>query len=124
MPECRKLLAIRHQLGAFVQIGAINAEDLVVGAGHQIVAGVVIGFVTLPDPDPLQPDQRRFVVLHRHFDAAAFAVDAAAEADFVAGFFGNDMIAEAAGVEIARPVAIFETEAEGVIDGLVFRRIL
>ena len=101
MPECRKLLAIRHQLGAFVQIGAINAEDLVVGAGHQIVAGVVVGFVTLPDPDPLQPDQRRFVVLHRHFDAAAFAIDAAAKSNFATGVFGDDVIAVAAGIEIA-----------------------
>ena len=119
MPECRKLLAIRHQLGAFVQIGAINAEDLVVGAGNQIIAGVVVGLVALPDPDPLQPDQRGFVVLHRHANAAAFAIDAAAKSNFAAGVFGDDVTAVAAGIEIAGAVAIFEAEAERVIDGLV-----
>src|SRR5258705_4094236 len=122
VPECGKLLAIRHQLGAFVQIGAINAEDLVVGASNQIIAGVVVGFITLPDPDPLQPDQRGFVVLHRH--AATFAIDAAAKSNFTAGVFGDNVIAVAAGIEIAGAVAIFEAEMERIIDGLVFRRVL
>src|SRR5882757_9076219 len=107
----------------FVQIGAINAEDLVVGAGDQIVTGVVVGLVALPDPDPLQPDQRRFVVLHRHLNAAAFAIDAAAKSNFAAGVLGDDVAAEAAGIEIAGAVAIFEAEAERIIDGLVFRRV-
>ena len=119
VPECRKLLAIRHQLGAFVQIGAINAENLVVGAGDQIIAGVVVGLVAFPDPDPLQPDQRGSVVRHRHFNAAAFAIDAAAKSNFAAGVFGRDVIAVAAGIKIAGAVAIFEAEAERIIDGLV-----
>ena len=106
-----------------MQIGTINAEDLVVGAGDQIVAGVVVGLVALPDPDPLQPDQRGFVVLHRHFNTAAFAIDAAAKSNFTAGVFGDNVIAVAAGIEIAGAVAIFEAEAERIIDGLVFRRV-
>src|SRR6478752_3710129 len=124
VPECRKLLAIRHQLGAFMQVRAIDTEDLVVGAGNQIIAGIVVRLVAFPDPDPLQPDQRGLVVLHRHFNAAAFAVDAAAKSNFAAAVLGDDVTAEAAGIEIAGAVAIFETETERIIDGLVFRRVL
>ena len=38
--------------------------------------------------------------------------------------FGDDVTAVAAGIEIAGAVAIFEAEAERIIDGLVFRRVL
>ncbi|MEH2522868.1 MULTISPECIES: hypothetical protein [unclassified Bradyrhizobium] len=97
-----------RQFGAFAQVRAIDAKDLVVGAGNQIIAGVVVGLVAFPDPDPLQPDQHRFIVFHRHFNAAAFAIDAAAKPDFSAGVLGDDVIAIAAGIEIAGAVAIFE----------------
>jgi hypothetical protein len=107
-----------------VQIGAINAVDPVVSAGNQIIAGVIVGLVALPDPDPLQPDQHGFVVLHRHGNAAAFAIDAAPKSNFAAGVFGDNVIAVAAGIEIAGAVAIFEAEAERIIDGLVFRCVL
>src|SRR6185437_654391 len=95
------LLAIRHQLGAFMQLRAIDTKYLVVGAGNQIIAGIVVGLVALPDPDPLQPDQSGFVVLHRHANAPAFAIDAAAKPDFAVSVLGDDVIAEAAGIEIA-----------------------
>ena len=40
VPERGEFLAIGHEFGAFAQIGAIDPENLVVGAGHQLV-GVV-----------------------------------------------------------------------------------
>ena len=80
---------------------------------RQPIAGVVVGLVALPDSDPFQPDQRGFVVLHRHVNAAAFAIDAAAKSNFksnfAAGVFGDDV---AAGIEIAGAMAIFEAERE------------
>ena len=108
-PERRKLLAIGHLFGTFAQIRAIDTEDIVIRAGNQIVAGVVIGLVALPDSDPFQPDQRGFYVLHRHFNAAAFGIDAAAQPNFAAGIFGDNVTAVAAGIEIARAVAIFKS---------------
>ena len=105
MPERRQFLAVGHELGTFAQFGAIDSENLVVGAGDQIIAGIVVGLVALPDPNPLQADERGFVVLHGDIDTAALAIDAAAEVDFLGFILGDDMAAEAAGVEIARPVA-------------------
>jgi len=96
-PECGEFLAVCHKLRTFTEFSAVDAENLVVGTGNQIVAGVVVGLVALSDPDSLEPDQCRLVVLrHRDFDAAALAIDATAEADFIAGFFGNHMTAKAA----------------------------
>ena len=104
-------------------VGAVDPENLVVGAGHQRIAGFVVGLVALPDRDPLEPDDRGFVVFrHRHVDAAAIAIDAAAEADFIAGVFGDDVAAIAAGVEIAGPVAIFDAKPERIIGGVLVRR--
>ena len=45
------------------------------------------------------------------------------EANFVTVVFGNDMAAEPAGVEIARPMPIFDADAERIIGDLLFRRI-
>jgi len=45
VPECRKLLAVRHQSEQFVQIGCDQRGDLVVGAGDQTFTGVVVGLV-------------------------------------------------------------------------------
>ena len=58
----------------------------------------------------------------RDADAAAIAIDAAAEPHFITGVFGDDVAAEAAGVEIARPMAILDAEAERIIGGVLVRR--
>jgi len=90
--ECREFLAVGHERSALGIVGAVEAKDLVVGAGHQRLLGVVIRLVVLPDPDPCKADDRRLVVFRkRNADAAAFAVDAAAEAD-LAAFFGEDRV--------------------------------
>ena len=52
----------------------------------------------------------------------AFAIDAAAKANFVALVFGDDVAAGPAGVEFAWPVAILDAEAEGIIGGPLLRR--
>ena len=57
-PECGEFLAVCHKLRTFTEFSAVDAENLVVGTGNQIVAGVVVGLVALPDPDSLEPDQR------------------------------------------------------------------
>jgi len=66
----------------------------------------------LPQHDPLETDNGRIVVLHRHRDAAAVTIDTAAKADFVAPVFGDDVAAGSAGVEFAGPVAILDAETE------------
>lgn len=101
--------AVRPPSGPQIEI----SQRLQLRAGRQVVAGVVIRFVALPDPDSLQPDARGFVVVrHCDVDAAAIAIDAAAEADFIGIDFRRDLVAIAVGVEIAWPMAIFEAEAK------------
>jgi hypothetical protein len=78
LPERCEFLAIGHKLGAFAQIGAINPEHLVVGAGLKVVVALVAGPLAVPHPDPFQFDDSGFVVLHRDSDAA-IAIDATAE---------------------------------------------
>jgi hypothetical protein len=107
-----------------VQIRAIDTEYPVVSTGNQIIAGVVVRLVALPDPDPLQPHQRRLVVLHRHFDAAAFTVDVAAKSHFAAGVFGAGVItAHEAGIllldERAAERPAIERGGFGFVDALV-----
>jgi hypothetical protein len=112
MTKCGEFLAVGHEFGAFAELGAFDARDLVVGAGQQGIGGIVIRFVAIPHHDPLKPDDGGFAIFRqRHIDAAAFA-DAAAETDFVTGVFGNDVIAIAAGIEIAGAVAVFDAEAK------------
>jgi hypothetical protein len=95
MPERREFPTVGHELGTFARLGAVDAKNLVVGAGQQGIAGLVVGLVAIPDRDPLQPDDRGFVVFRQcDINAAAFAIDAAAEADFAAGVFGDGMIAK------------------------------
>src|SRR5690242_15907420 len=79
-----EFLAVGHQRGAFAGVGALKAEHSVVGAGDQRSIVIWIRIVVLPDPDPREPYDGRFVVLRQcDPDAAALAVDAAAEADLV-----------------------------------------
>jgi hypothetical protein len=110
---------------ALAVVGPVEAENLVVGAGDQRGPGLVIRLVVLPDTDPFEPDDRGLVVLRqRHLDAAAFAVDPAAEADLVLRVFGNYMAAGAAGVEIAGPVAVFHAQPERIVLRVVLGVIL
>jgi hypothetical protein len=112
MTKCGEFLAVGHEFGTFAELVAFDARDIVVGAGQQGIGGVVIRFVAIPHHDPLKPDDGGFAIFRqRHIDAAAFA-DAAAETDFVTGVFGNDVIAIAAGIEIAGAVAVFDAEAK------------
>jgi hypothetical protein len=112
MTKCGEFLAVGHEFGTFAELGAIDAKNLVVGAGQQGIGGIVIRFVAIPHHDPLKPDDGGFAIFRqRHIDAAAFA-DAAAETDFVTGVFGNDVIAIAAGIEIAGAAAVFDAEAK------------
>jgi len=113
MTKCGEFLAVGHEFGTFAELGAIDAKNLVVGAGQQGIGGIVIRFVAIPNHDPLKPDDGGFAIFRqRQIDAAAFAIDAAAETDFVTGVLGNDVIAIAAGIEIAGAAAVFDAEAK------------
>jgi hypothetical protein len=46
--ERGEFLAIGHELGAFAHIGAVDPENLIAGAGHYRVAGLVVRLVAFP----------------------------------------------------------------------------
>jgi hypothetical protein len=72
----------------------------------------LVRLVAIPNLDPLKADDGGLVVLRqRHIDAA-FTVDAAAETDFVARVFCDNMAARAAGVEIAGAVTVLNSNSE------------
>src|SRR5450432_821566 len=72
VPDCRQFLAVGHQRSTFPCVGAVEPEDLVVGAADQRMLGFLVGLVVLPDADLFEPDDRGLVVLRqRHLDAAA-----------------------------------------------------
>ena len=113
MTKCGEFLAVGHEFGTFAHVSAVDAKNLDVGTGQQGIGGLVIRLVAIPHPDPLKADDGGFFIFRqRHIDAAAFAIDATAEADFVAGIFGKDVVAVAAGIEIAGAVAVFDAEAK------------
>src|SRR5258708_21519058 len=95
-----EFLALGDQRLAFLQVGAVEPEDLVVGAGLQCVAVFLVGLVVLPDSHPLEPDQRRIGILRQaDLDAAAIAIDAAVHPHLKAGVLVLQLGAEAAGIE-------------------------
>ncbi|MEH2537418.1 hypothetical protein V1278_002257 [Bradyrhizobium sp. AZCC 1577] len=121
-PEVK--IALRLQLGDPHHAAAVGGNE----ARQQIFQRDILGFHAVATGGELDSSLGKLtdtpsIVLHRHVNAAAFAIDTAAETNFAAGVFGDNVIAIAAGIEIAYAVAIFETEAEGIIDGLVFRRV-
>src|ERR1700704_4445086 len=62
VPDRGEFLAVGHQRGTFAGVGAIEAENLVIGAGDKGILRFVVGLVVLPDAYPLEPDDRRFIV--------------------------------------------------------------
>jgi hypothetical protein len=71
--------SVGHKLGTFFRVCAIDAKDLVVGAGHERVLGLLVRLVAIPNSDPLKAEDGGLVVFRqRHIDAAAFTIDAAA----------------------------------------------
>lgn len=113
MPEGCEFLAISNKLGAFARINAVDAKYLVVGPGNEVVAGLLVGIVTVPDSNPFQPHHNGFVVFQSsHIEAATVAIDAATEAGFLTSVLCNNMSATAAGIEIAGAMAVLDAEPE------------
>ena len=98
MPERGVFTTIGRQLGLpFAHIGAVDAENLVVGAGYRGVARLIVGLVALPEARCAASRMIARIcrsLRHRHIDAAALTVDPATETDFTAGIFGNDVTAK------------------------------
>src|SRR5581483_4861528 len=105
--ERGEFLAIGRQRGARAVVGAVEPNNPVIAAGFQRSVGIFSRLVVQPDPDAFEPHDGRLVVLReRDPDAAALAIDAAAEPHLVAFPGEHRVVAGAAGVEIAAAVAI------------------
>ena len=108
-----EFVTVGRESRAVFDVAAIDAEDQVVDASWHCVPGLVIELViSRPDGDAPQAQDGGCVVFrHRNPDAAAFAIDRAAVADFMFGILSADRFARSAGVEV--PFVDIETKGLG-----------
>src|SRR4051812_39583682 len=84
VPECGEDLAVGHQLRALAGADALESESVVIGARAQLIIALDILIAGSPDAHALHAHGGGFVIVgQRNLDAAAVAIDAAAEPQFV-----------------------------------------